>query len=128
MTKMELREAYWIKKNIEKLEERLADLRAVAVKTPDIIKIQGVPHAGDKTADIVSKIVDLEREIEQQLEKYYECIRRIEKAIEKLPAREALLIRLRYIENKNWYEIAYEMNYSWRQVHNIHAEALKMLA
>jgi len=129
MTKKDLQELYWMKKNIKKLEEELADLECEVTKTTELIKVQRGAHStDDKLGDLVSKMVDLQNEINKQLQKYYERVKYVERKIEALPPREALLIRLRYIEHKNWYEIAYEMNYSWRQVHNIHAEALKMLA
>lgn len=82
----------------------------------------------DQLTDLIAKIVDIQEEIKQQLQKSYELMAKIEKAIEKLPEREKYLIRARYIEGKTWEQIAVDMGYSWKQVHRIHAKALKLLA
>lgn len=130
MTKKELHELFWMKKNIKRMEEKLIELEAKATQiTIQLSKEpKGTNSVVDKLGETVSKIVDLQNEINDQLKIYYKKVRYIEKAIEKLPPREALLIRLRYLDQKRWEEICVEMNYSWRQIHYIHAEALKMLA
>lgn len=130
MTKKELHELFWMKKNIKRMEEKLIELEAKATQiTIQLSKEpKGTNSVVDKLGETVSKIVDLQNEINDQLKIYYKKVRYIEKAIEKLPPREALLIRLRYLDQKRWEEICVEMNYSWRQIHYIHAEVLKMLA
>lgn len=130
MTKKDLYELFWMKKNINRLEEKLLELenKATQITTQLSKEPKGTNSVEDKLGEIVSKIVDLQNEINDQLKIYYKKVRYIEKAIEKLPPREALLIRLRYLDQKRWEEICVEMNYSWRQIHYIHAEALKMLA
>jgi len=119
-----------MKKNINRLEEKLLELenKATQITTQLSKEPKGTNSVEDKLGETVSKIVDLQNEINDQLKIYYKKVRYIEKAIEKLPPREALLIRLRYLDQKRWEEICVEMNYSWRQIHYIHAEALKMLA
>lgn len=51
----------------------------------------------------------------------------IENAIETLPPRERILIRLHYAKGLTWEEVCIAMSYSWRQVHRIHAKALEAL-
>lgn len=130
MTKKDLYELFWMKKNINRLEEKLLELenKATQITTQLSIESKGTNSVEDKLGETVSKIVDLQNEINDQLKIYYKKVRYIEKAIEKLPPREALLIRLRYLDQKRWEEICVEMNYSWRQVHRIHSDALKLLA
>jgi len=131
MTKRELQDLYWIKKHIQRMKEKLEELRAQAEKYSRSFDGQpSVDHAqfSDRTGDLVAKIVDLEQCINEKLERMYELEARVERAIETLPKREAYLIRLRYIQGMEWMEICSEMNYSWRQVHRIHAEALQLLA
>jgi hypothetical protein len=36
-------------------------------------------------------------------------------------------MRHRYLEGLTWEKVCVEMNYSWRQTHNIHARALDKL-
>lgn len=129
MTKEDLYELFWIKKNISRLEDKLLELENAATKiTAQLTHEPKRSSVDDKLGETVAKIVDLQNEINEQLQKYYERVKNIEQAIEALPPREALLIRLRYLEQMRWEEICVEMNYSWRQIHYIHAEALKMLA
>jgi len=132
VTKKELQEYYWAQKNIEKLENRIDELMAIAMRQTTTIKgdadsIHGVGYQ-DRMGEVLAEIADLRTELKNQLQKSYEQQVKIEKAISELPEREKYLIRARYIERKSWEQIAVEMNYAWAQVHRIHAEALKLLA
>lgn len=129
MTKQDLQQLYWTKKNIEALEDKLKELRTEATKITTHLSNQ--PKAtteGDKLSTIVAKIIDIQKTINLELQLYYHSMEQIEKAIRSLPEREAYLIRLRYINCKNWESICVEMNYSWRQIHYIHSDALKLLS
>lgn len=132
MTKQELREYYWIQKNIEKLEYQIEELVAVATKQTNRIKndadsIHGTGYS-DRLGDVMAELADLREELKKQLQKALALQLGIEQAIKALPEREKYLIRARYVEQKRWEQIAVDMNYKWAQVHRIHAGALKMLA
>ena len=129
MKKKDLQQILWIKKNIANLEERIFELETYATKcttqiTDDHFATQQQPG---KLGGIVAKIVDMQNEINKKLEQKYEIIKQVEAAIKKLPEREAYLIRQRYIKGVSWEQIAVDMDYSWRQIHNIHSRALKMI-
>jgi len=133
MTKQELKEYYWIKRNIDKLERRLEELNAVAMRNTTKIKKDAdaiVSHGGisDRVGNAVAEMETITREIKNQIIRSYEVLIKIENAIEKLPAREAYLIRARYVELQSWEKIAVDMNYSWKQIHRIHSDALQELA
>lgn len=131
MTKKQLQEHYWLRQNIKKLEEKLLELETEAKRMTAVynnINPSKRNTSKDRLSEIVAKIVDTQNEINELTVQAYEKMLEIEKAILKLPNRERYLIRLRYIECMSWYEIMGEMNYSWRQVHRIHADALKTLA
>jgi DNA-directed RNA polymerase specialized sigma subunit len=66
-------------------------------------------------------------EISDKIQQNYAELRRIELAIQTLPAREMYLIRSRYIDHRSWEQICVDMNYSWRQMHRIHSDALNGL-
>lgn len=51
----------------------------------------------------------------------------IEAAIESLDPTARLLCRYRYVDGLKWEEVCVRMNYSWRQVHNLHRRALEAL-
>lgn len=130
MTKKELRKYYWLRKNIQSLEEELLKLETKARNITPIFKDEpkaSIPDIRDKVADLVTKIVDIQNIISKKLWEAYDILEKIEKAIEILPEREKYLIRSRYIDFKRWEEIAVDMNYSYRQVHNIHSNALQLL-
>lgn len=130
MTKKDLQQLYWIKRNIQQLENKLLELETSATRiTTQLTKEpRGTSGPEDKLSEIVCKIVEVQEQINEELKKSYDYMAKIEKAIEALPPREAHLIRLRYLELKSWERICVEMNYSWRQIHRIHSDALKLLA
>lgn len=129
MTKKDLQQLYWIKRNIQQLENKLLELETSATRiTTQLTEPRSTSSTEDKLAEIVCKIVEVQEQINEELKKSYDYMAKIEKAIEALPPREAHLIRLRYLELKSWESICVEMNYSWRQIHRIHSDALKLLA
>jgi len=129
LTKQELQEYYWVKRNIKRLEERLEELKAEATRRTAVFT-QGAKSQGykDRMASIVAGIVTVREKILEELIRSYEILTKVEQAVESLPPREKYLIRARYIDCKSWEQIAVEMNYSWRQVHYLHANALKLLS
>lgn len=129
MTKEELREYIWIKKNIAILEERLIEMQEAAVRITQHYSAEptskgGIPKGLDPA---VIKIMDIKKQLSQELKRLYEFSMRIEAAILKLPTREQCLIRLKYVSGKGLEEISEEMNYSLAQINRIHGKALSML-
>lgn len=129
MTKRELQSYYWLRKNIEKLEDRLLELESEATRVTT--KITDDPHCGsgnsDKIGGIVGEIIAVQDKINDKLQGSYKMMLEIEHATVDLPEREAYLIRARYIDCKSWEQIAVDMNYCWQHVHRIHSQALKAL-
>lgn len=132
MTKQELKEYYWLRLNITKLEQRIEELETIAAKQTTQLKNDAdarVSHgAHDRMGDVVAEIADLKTGLQKQLKEAYAVAGEIEKAIAGLSDREKYLIRARYVELKNWEQICVDMNYDWSHVHRIHAGALKRLA
>jgi RNA polymerase sigma factor (sigma-70 family) len=128
ITKGDLQSYYWLKRNVQQLEDRLQELEAAATRITT--RMSHTPKGSgntDKIGGIVAEIVDVQDKINSKLQNAYNIMAKIEQAAARLPEREAYLIRARYIECKTWEQIAVDMHYSWRQVHNIHARALKTL-
>jgi DNA-directed RNA polymerase specialized sigma24 family protein len=114
-----------------KLEEikKLREL-ATAISIPDISKerVAGGPQVQCRFAEIVDKLVDLEREILQEVDDYIEQEREMRNIINALPNPEwQLLMRHRYIEGLSFEDIAAEMNYSVRHVYNMRKDIFKYL-
>lgn len=129
MTKKELQAYYWTMRNIEQLEQKLAELEAEVTRQTS--RITHTPRGKSNKSMIealVIKIIEVQEEINRQLKRSYELVKKIERAIEPLPPREACLIRARYLDLKTWDQIAADMNYSWRQIHYIHRNALRLLS
>jgi len=128
LDKADLREYWWKRKNIERLTETLEELKALReCQSP---RLSDEPRSGgvkDKIGDLVVKLDEVECEIMKKLKEAYEALSAIENAIEVLPEREQFLIRLRYIQFKDWPEVCVTMNYGWSQTHSIHRNALRLL-
>ena len=128
MTKAKLKEYKWVRKNIESLESTLAEIRMKAeCQTPTLSDMPKSQGDKDKVSSLVALIMDTEQMIAEKLHQSYVLLTDIEKAIEPLPEREKLLMRLRYIHFKTWEQIAVEMKYSWPQIHQIHAATLRIM-
>ena len=132
MTKQELREYYWTRRNIVKLENKLAELESAATKITTKLKLKhdqitGQGNTSDKVGNAVAEMEAVKDKISEQIKRSYVVLAEIEDVIIVLPARESYLIRARYVELLPWEQIAVDMKYSWKQVHRIHAETLKLL-
>ena len=82
MTKKDLQEYYWVRKNIKQLEEKLLELETQAMKMTTRIthEINSSSGQQDKLGNIVAKIVELKDEINSKIEKSYSLIKKVEKA------------------------------------------------
>ncbi|MCR4442158.1 MAG: sigma factor-like helix-turn-helix DNA-binding protein [Peptococcaceae bacterium] len=128
MTKEQLRQYRYLKKEIILLEEEIEKLRASLLAPP---KPDGLPksnYAVDRTANTIAKIVDLEKKLQEVINDYIAVRTQIEKSIESLQSDERLIIRYRYVEGMSWEEIAVAMNYTYRHVTRMHGWALKKMS
>lgn len=127
--KCKLQEYKWIKENIQNLEDRLLEIDTKLQKITNTLQADIVQTTkdSDKWTLLIQKKIDLQELINAELANGYEKMEKIEKLIADLPEREKLLMRLRYIDCLEWEKICVTMHYSWRQMHYIHADALKNL-
>lgn len=83
--------------------------------------------SGDKMSGMVAQIVDLLNSLCGRLilieKKRYEA----EQAIQKLPAQQATVMYLRYIEGMSWDKIAKETHYNRQHLMKIHRAAVERL-
>lgn len=90
--------------------------------------ISGEPKGGgirsDKVGDNASAMADMAREYEQRWIQAEQSKLELEKRLDKIPEPHRTLLHLRYIENKDFNEIAEGMNYSYVRVTHLHGEAL----
>jgi DNA-directed RNA polymerase specialized sigma subunit len=123
-----LKEYWWKRKNIEQLTDTLEELKALRdCQSPRLSDEPRSTEFKDKIGDLVVKLNEVETELIKKYKESYEALTVVEKAIESLPEREQYLMRLRYIQFKEWPEICVLMNYGWSQTHWIHNQALNLL-
>ena len=82
---------------------------------------------GDIQIENLAKLEDLLDVYNEKLARVIDLITEFEAAINKLSFREQQILRLYYIDRLTWEEVCVSMNYSWRQIHRIHAQALAQL-
>ena len=101
------------------------------IYSPKTQSLDGMPRSGSgpgrPTEDAAIKHAELLEKYRQKVTELTEALIEIERAIEVLEPRERTLIRLHYAQGMTWEEVCVAMNYSWRQIHRIHAKALEAL-
>lgn len=110
--------------------EQLARLRAKAAKVTAIIggeRVQGGID-GSRLEAIAEKIMDLEREIDQDINQLKEKQSKVEAMILRLnSAREMDILTNKYIFGVTWDDIALFEGCTKRQIFRIHGNALKKI-
>lgn len=80
----------------------------------------------DKMGDTIAKIVDMEKEADDMIDKMLDIKQKIVSQIENIENTNYYdVLCSRYIGRMTFEEIAKKMNYSWKQVHRIHDLALE---
>lgn len=89
-------------------------------------RVQTSPKGDAPFVNQIMRIIELERAINEDLEKLYALKLEIRTTINKVEnADEKLLLRCRYLNFMSWDDICEEMNVSIRTVHRIHHNALE---
>lgn len=130
MTKEELKRHYYLTKERKQLEAELRELRELksGVKGQELDGMPGGGSAeGANFENLVIRYIDMEQRYKTKLWEIAEEQMRIEEAIYSLEPRERMLLRYRYIDHRKWEEICVLMNYSWKQIHQIHNLALEQI-
>lgn len=130
MTKERLRKYQTIKKEREQLRQQLEEIET-ALYYPKIQRLDDMPKSGQKEGnpqeDLMIHHIELQERYGSKLEELAAEQLAIEAAIETLEPTARILLRHRYIEGMAWEDICVKMSYSWRQIHYIHAKALRAL-
>lgn len=90
----------------------------------------GMPHGTDKKdlSDYAVKVDEIEQELVAARYSRICAFQEVQKRIEAMEdEREKDLLTYRYLKGLKWEEICVRMDYKWRQVHRIHAMAIKNL-
>lgn len=107
--------------------EQIEALRLIATKIttyPRDVKVQTSP-SNDRLEKIVVKIADLENELNSSIDKLVDLKAEITQRIDEVSNNDyRLLLALRYLNFKTWEQIANEMHYDVRWIHELHKRAL----
>lgn len=114
---------------IERKQNEILKLDNLAhgIKSPtyDPNKVQS-SLSGDKMSNIVVKLVETQEELEDLIESYIDKRKYIITQIDQIPNQISYKILTdRYIEQKRYYEIANEIQYSEKWVRKAHARAIR---
>lgn len=132
MTKKELSQLYYLKKEIREQQQRLEELETAA--TVCTAKITGLPHGtgiNDKICKYAAQIADLRGILDLNLKKCFYELNRINRFIASVQDSEMrIILTLRYINNLSWQKVAeqigeYDEQYP-RKKHNVFLRKYKL--
>ncbi len=123
-----LGQAYRIDQRINSKLEQIVSLRELATKATSTLS--DMPSSGTRNIHsmegIITKMIDLENEINQDIDTLVDLKRVFVTIIKKINNPEyQTLLELRYLCFKTWEQIAVEMGYSLQHIFRIHDKALK---
>jgi len=130
-TKEYLSQAYRLDQRINSKLEQVESLNELATKVT--ATLTGIPknsnRATSNMADTVTKIIDLQQEINSDIDTLVDLKCEIVEVIHSVENVECqTLLELRYLCFKTWEQIAVDMNYTVRNIHLLHKEALENAA
>ena len=125
-----LSQAYRLDQRINSKLEQVESLNDLATKVSSTLT--GMPKNPNRTtstmADTVTKIIALQAEINNDIDRLVDLKREMVAVIKAVANTERqTLLELRYLCFKTWEQIAVEMDYTVRNVHLLHKEALKAI-
>jgi len=130
-TKEYLSQAYRLDRRINSKLEQVASLNELATKcTSTLSDMPRNPNrATSMMADAVTKIVDLQAEINRDIDHLVDLKRDMVRAIKTVSNTEyQTILELRYLCFKTWEQIAVDMGYNVRHVYRLHDEAVENLS
>ncbi len=111
MTKKELSQLYYLRKEIKEQQRRLSELEALA--TNCTAKITGLPNGNgvsDKIANYATEIADLKSLLDLNLKKCFYELNRLDRFISSVNDSEMrIILTLRYSQGLSWQQIAQNM-------------------
>lgn len=127
--KRKLRSAFAIQKQIEANYVEIQNLRDNANRiTPAYSLAPGGGGNGQRIENAMAKIVDMENIISSDMELLMMALSEIRALIATVddPVLR-LILHKRYLCYQKWEQIAADLNYSWKQIHRLHGQALSLI-
>lgn len=131
MTKDELKNIPYLDGLINSKIRQLDQLRRYRGRLPTYKGQESVQSGsvGDPTASIALKIVQLDEEIAQDIERLMDLKAEVRRLFTKLDddLKYKSVMELRYLECMSWREVAQSLHFSYKHVFKLHGEALRRL-
>lgn len=128
-TKEYFEQALTLNKRINSKLDHLGTLREMTTKAT--ITLSDMPRSSSpnlyQMQDIISKIIDLEHEINRDIDRFVDMKREYMWIINEIqnPVFQ-LVMEQRYLCCRTWEKISEELGYEMRSLHRLHGEALKV--
>lgn len=107
---------------------QIEELRSLAVRLSPTARFDKAGNVTDKVGRTVSRIVDLERELQNDIDELVQTGEKIRRAINSLTdERLKVILELRYIKGKKWEDIADMLNTELRWIYRLHGRALQVI-
>lgn len=130
MTKSDLQQYRVLVREAEQLRGQVERLES-AMTAPKVQQLEdrpaGVAREGSALENLVARHEELLELYREKLTALAVAQLRVERAIDGLEPTERCLMRLRYLDGLRWEAVCVKMSYSWRRVHQVHAQALEKL-
>lgn len=127
MARKFLNQYYNIKKELKMLDRDIEQLEEEADNIN--VRLDGMPRGtdtSDSTGKFATTLADYYMERIDKRNELWMKRREIVKVIEQVPKVDYVeLLKLRYVQNMRWEDIAHEMQVSWRHTHRMHRHALQ---
>ena len=123
-----LSQAFRLDQRINSKLEQVSRLRGMAVKATGSFQAERISGTSQHSPmeSAVVKLIDLEYEINDDIDRLVDLKREMTSLIEKIPAPSyRVLLELRYLGCSRWEDIALKMGYDLRWVYRLHGRALK---
>lgn len=122
-----LSQALLLDMEIDNKVQQVFQLRNRATKVNAVITgMPGCPiKNNDGFAGVIAKIVDLENDINESIDRLVDLKKAIISCIEQMPTQEyRVILSKKYVNGLSWEQIAVDMNYHIRYVMKLHHAAL----
>ena len=122
-----LNRARYLDREIDAKLDHQARLNSIIYKaTSTLSDMPGSPSRDvARREKAIAKVIDLEKEIDEQIDELVDTKREINKLIEKIPTKEhKLLLEFRYVNLFTWEKISEQMDITLRHVYRLHGAAL----
>lgn len=124
-----LEHLYNLKKEAEEMAERVRELEAAATD-PKAVVITGMPSGSDgqnHADDKIIRYMDFMNMYADKMVTLWEQIESVEQMIDQLDPLERRILRMRYVDGMDYYDIADKVNYSIQHLYLIRARAIEKL-